>query len=144
MKGLKICIDYFLKRGHTVKAFVPRFRCKYGKSSEPRYLDVLERQGLVIYTPSREIQGKMINSYDDRYILQTAAEFDGVVVSGDNYRDLINENPKWRFVIENRVLPFTWVDDMIIFPKDPLGRYGPTLEQLLRHSPGPTVSNNNS
>ncbi|CAH2098164.1 unnamed protein product [Euphydryas editha] len=66
VKGLKICIDYFLKRGHVVKAFVPHFRCKYGKSTDGKLLDQLERQGLVVYTPSREIQGRMITSYDDR------------------------------------------------------------------------------
>ncbi|CAB3237869.1 unnamed protein product [Arctia plantaginis] len=133
VQGLKICIDYFVKRGHVVKAFVPRFRCKYGKSTDPRLLDHLERQGLVVYTPSREIQGRMCTPYDDRYIVQCAAEFDGVIVSGDNYRDLLKENPRWRFVIENRLLPFTWVNDMIMFPRDPLGRNGPTLEQFLRH-----------
>ncbi|XP_013147835.1 PREDICTED: uncharacterized protein LOC106110524 isoform X2 [Papilio polytes] len=133
VKGLQICIEYFSKRGHDVTAFVPRFRCKFGKSTEPRLLDSLERRGLVVYTPSREIQGKMIASYDDRYIVQCAAAFDGVIVSCDNYRDLLSENPRWRFVIENRLLPFTWVGDMIMFPKDPLGRNGPTLEQFLKH-----------
>ncbi|XP_026316086.1 probable ribonuclease ZC3H12C isoform X3 [Hyposmocoma kahamanoa] len=108
-------------------------QCKFGKSTEPRLLDNLERRGLVVYTPSREIQGRMVTSYDDRYIVQCAAEFDGVIVSGDNYRDLLKENPRWRFVIENRLLPFTWVHDMIMFPKDPLGRNGPTLEQFLKH-----------
>ncbi|XP_052758066.1 probable ribonuclease ZC3H12B isoform X2 [Galleria mellonella] len=135
VKALKICIDYFLKRGHVVRAFVPRFRCKFGMSSDPRLLDDLERQGLVVYTPSREIQGRRVASYDDRYIVQCAAEFDGIIVSGDNYRDLLHENPRWRSVIETRVLPFTWVNDMIMFPKDPLGRNGPTLEEFLRHPP---------
>ncbi|KAI8423777.1 hypothetical protein MSG28_012799 [Choristoneura fumiferana] len=135
VRGLHICINYFVQRGHTVKAFVPRFRCKFGKSTEPRLLDDLERRGLVVYTPSREIQGKMITSYDDRYIVQCAAEFDGVIVSGDNYRDLLQENPRWRRVIECRLLPFTWVQDMIMFPRDPLGRNGPTLEAFLRHGP---------
>lgn len=133
VKGLKICIDYFLQRGHVVKAFVPHFRCKYGKSTDGKLLDQLERQGLVVYTPSREIQGRMITSYDDRYIVQCAAEFDGVIVSGDNYRDLLTENPRWRNVIENRLLQFTWVGDMIMFPRDPLGRNGPTLEEFLKH-----------
>ncbi|XP_026730529.1 uncharacterized protein LOC113495789 isoform X2 [Trichoplusia ni] len=141
VEGLKICIDYFLRRGHNVKAFVPRFRCKYGKSSDPALLDTLERQGLVIYTPSREIKGRSCVPYDDRYIIQCAAEFDGVIVSGDNYRDLINENPRWRYIIENRVLPFTWVNNMIMFPKDPFGRGGPTLETLLKHPVSSTVSN---
>ncbi|XP_048005761.1 uncharacterized protein LOC125241353 isoform X2 [Leguminivora glycinivorella] len=133
VKGLKICIDYFVNRGHEVRAFVPRFRCKFGKSTEPRLLDAMERSGLVVYTPSRELQGKTIASYDDRYIVQYAAAVDGVIVSGDNYRDVALEHPRWRKTIEQRVLPFTWVQDMIMFPRDPLGRNGPTLEQFLRH-----------
>ncbi|XP_075985920.1 uncharacterized protein LOC142983026 isoform X2 [Anticarsia gemmatalis] len=133
VKGLKICIDFFLRRGHVVKAFVPRFRCKYGKSSDPRLLDYLERKGLVIYTPSREIKGRLHVPYDDRYIVQCAAEFDGVIVSDDQYRDLLKENPRWRKVIETRLLQFTWVDDMIMFPKDPFGKSGMSLEELLRH-----------
>lgn len=141
VEGLKICIEYFVKRGHSVKAFVPRFRCKYGKSTNPNLLSYLERQGLVVFTPSREIKGKTFVPYDDRYILQCAAEFDGVVVSGDNYRDLINENKRWRYIIENRVLPFTWVNNMIMFPKDPFGRAGPSLETLLRHPTPPTPQN---
>ncbi|XP_045519575.1 NEDD4-binding protein 1-like [Pieris brassicae] len=133
VQGLKICIEYFIRRGHVVKSFVPQFRCKLRKSTDGRLLDQMERQGYVVYTPSREIQGRMITSYDDRYIVQCAAEFDGVIVSTDNYRDLLSENPRWRYIIENRLLQFTWVDDMIMFPKDPLGRNGPTLEQFLRH-----------
>ncbi|XP_063393132.1 uncharacterized protein LOC134678489 [Cydia fagiglandana] len=133
VKGLKICIDYFVNRGHEVRAFVPRFRCKFGKSTDPRLLDAMERSGLVVYTPSREVHGKMIASYDDRYIVQYAAAVDGVIVSGDNYRDVALEHPRWRATIERRLLPFTWVQDMIMFPRDPLGRNGPTLEQFLRH-----------
>lgn len=72
-----------------------------------------------------------------RYIVQCAVEYDGVIVSGDNYRSLLWQNRQWRFFIENRVLQFTWVGDMIMFPNDPLGRYGPTLDQFLRH---PTVT----
>lgn len=34
---------------------------------EQHYLTELEGLGLVSYTPSREIQGKKICSYDDRY-----------------------------------------------------------------------------
>ncbi|XP_061705398.1 uncharacterized protein LOC133516457 isoform X2 [Cydia pomonella] len=133
VKGLKICIDYFVNRGHEVRAFVPRFRCKFGKSTDPRLLDAMERSGLVVYTPSREVQGKMIASYDDRYIVQYAAAVDGVIVSGDNFRDVAPEHPRWRAAVERRVLPFTWVRDIIMFPRDPLGRNGPTLEQFLHH-----------
>lgn len=34
--------------------------------SEQHYLSELQNLGLLSYTPSREVQGKRINSYDDR------------------------------------------------------------------------------
>lgn len=38
-----------------------------------------------------------------RYIVQYAAECGGVIVSTDNYRDLLEENPAWRETIEKRL-----------------------------------------
>ena len=51
----------------------------------------------------------------------------------DNYADLYNENPDWRKTIEEMVLMPTWVGDTLMFPADPLGISGPTLDQLLRN-----------
>lgn len=73
--------------------------------------------------------------YDDRYILRLAAEIDGIVVSNDNYRDLAQESPEFRKVIEERILMYTFVNDRFMPPDDPLGRSGPTLENFLRISP---------
>ena len=38
-----------------------------------------------------------------RFIVQYAAECGGVIVSTDNYRDLLEENPAWRETIEKRL-----------------------------------------
>nr|CAD7586547.1 unnamed protein product [Timema genevievae] len=67
-----------------------------------------------------------------RYIVQAAHEMGGVIVSTDNFRDLLEENPAWKDTIEKRLLMFTWVEDILMFPQDPLGRNGPTLEEFLR------------
>ncbi|XP_026479566.1 endoribonuclease rege-1-like [Ctenocephalides felis] len=132
VEGIEICIDYFEKRGHMVKVFIPHFRLASNFSSNPKRLQELENQGKVICTPSRKIRGKTVASYDDRYIIQTAAEFEGVIVSNDNYRDLLYENPAWTKTIEERLLMFTWVQNFLMFPMDPLGRHGPRLEAFLR------------
>lgn len=48
------------------------FRCRLNAASlfpdlaEQHYLTELQKLGLLAYTPSREVQGKMISSYDDR------------------------------------------------------------------------------
>lgn len=38
----------------------------------------------------------------NRYIVQYAAEVGGVVVTTDNYRDLLEENPTWKETIQKR------------------------------------------
>lgn len=57
----------------------------------------------------------------------------GIVVSLDQYRDLYLEKPEWRDTIEKRLLIPTFVGNYVMFPEDPLGRGGPTLEEFLRH-----------
>ena len=65
-------------------------------------------------------------------IVQYATLKGGVVVSNDNYRDLVEEDPKMRETIENRLLMFNWVaGDTLMFPQDPLGRNGPNLDTFL-------------
>ncbi|KAE8747808.1 hypothetical protein FOCC_FOCC005419 [Frankliniella occidentalis] len=131
--GLQICIKYFTDRGHKVHAFAPKYRRFQVSPEERQILDNLETEGILSFTPSRTLQsGKKVASYDDRFIVQTAAELGGVVVSTDNFRDLLEENEAWRDTIEKRLLMFTWVQDMLLFPNDPLGRHGPHLSEFLR------------
>lgn len=74
-------------------------------------LEELERQEVLVYTPSRKVNGKRVVCYDDRYIVKVAYEQDGVIVSNDNYRDLQSENPEWKWFIEQRLLMFSFVND---------------------------------
>lgn len=67
-----------------------------------------------------------------RYIIQYASIHEGIVVSSDNYRDLYKENISWHSTIEYRLLVPTWVDNTIMFPPDPLGRHGPSLNNFLK------------
>ena len=75
--------------------------------------------------------------YDDRYILKLATQNDGIVVSNDNYRDLIIENPEYKKVVEERLLMYSFVNDCFMPPDDPLGRHGPSLNNFLRKKPKP-------
>ncbi|XP_043605618.1 uncharacterized protein LOC122577946 [Bombus pyrosoma] len=128
-EGIKIVVEYFQKRGHSVKVFVPHHR----RSLNHPLLEKLYTDGIVIFTPSRVIGGKRITPYDDRYILEYATMCGGIVVSLDQYRDLYLEKPEWRDTIEKRLLIPTFVGNYVMFPEDPLGRGGPTLEEFLRH-----------
>lgn len=71
----------------------------------------LERERALVFTPSRLVGGKRMICYDDRYILRLAADMDGIVVSNDNYRDLAQENPEFRKVVNERILMYSFVND---------------------------------
>ncbi|XP_043261707.1 ribonuclease ZC3H12A-like [Colletes gigas] len=142
-RGIKICVDWFKARGHgEITVFVPKWRKEASKIDNPiadqDILGELEKDRLLVFTPSRLVGGKRLVCYDDRYILKLAAEIDGIVVSNDNYRDLAQENPEFRKVIEERILMYTFVNDRFMPPDDPLGRSGPTLENFLRIIPKKT------
>ncbi|XP_026746385.1 LOW QUALITY PROTEIN: probable ribonuclease ZC3H12D [Trichoplusia ni] len=136
-RGIEICVEWFRARGHReITAFVPKWRKEASRPNNPiaerDALERLERERVLVYTPSRLLGGKRLVCYDDRYILRLAAETDGIVVSNDNYRDLASENPEFRKVVEERLLMYSFVNDRFMPPDDPLGRSGPTLDAFLR------------
>ncbi|KAH8290820.1 hypothetical protein KR054_006073, partial [Drosophila jambulina] len=131
-EGIKYCLQYFDKMGHNAKAVIPSFRRNFFKSSNPELLDKLHKEGKIVFTPCKNIPGQKSISYDDRFILQLAYEWNAAVVSNDNYRDLIDESPAFKKIVETRVLGYTWCDNIFILPKDPYGRWGPTLDEILR------------
>ena len=133
VRGIDLVVRYFENRGHKrITAFVPEFRKKFNQSSDQKLLEKLEEEQRVSFTPSRTVDGVHINSYDDTFILDYAAQHGAIVVTRDQYRDLINEKPEWREVIEKRILMQTFVGDDLMFPHDPLGRGGPNLDTFLR------------
>ena len=135
-KGVQIAVDYFRQRGHRdIVAFVPEFRKKGGQLSDPSIFEKLEQEGVLVYTPSRQVDGQRITPYDDNYILDRAATHGSIVVTRDNFRDLKAEaqcNPMRQEVIWKKILMPTFVKDDLMFSDDPLGRDGPSLDQLLR------------
>uniref|UniRef100_A0A1I8EJP2 C3H1-type domain-containing protein n=1 Tax=Wuchereria bancrofti TaxID=6293 RepID=A0A1I8EJP2_WUCBA len=135
-RGIRECVQFFRNRGHTdIIVFVPQFRREMARSDCPitdQYiLFELEKKNVLIWTPSRRINGRRIVCHDDRYILKTAEEKDAVIVSNDEYRDLIKENPQYRKLVNERLLMYSFVDGRFMPPDDPLGRHGPKLAQFL-------------
>ncbi|KAJ8975962.1 hypothetical protein NQ317_011930 [Molorchus minor] len=139
-RGIKICVDWFKTRGHkNITVFVPKWRKEAPRPDnlirDQEILAELEKERLLVFTPSRLVGGKRMVCYDDRYILKLAAQTDGVVVSNDNYRDLCQESAEFRKVVEERILMYSFVNDHFMPPDDPLGRSGPTLDNFLRAQP---------
>ncbi|XP_062344919.1 probable ribonuclease ZC3H12D [Cinclus cinclus] len=138
--GIQLAVDWFRERGHTyIKVFVPLWRKEPPRQDSPiadqHILAELEKQSVLVYTPSRKVKGKRVVCYDDRYIVKVAYENDGVIVSNDHYRDLQNENPEWKWFIEQRLLMYSFVSNRFMPPDDPLGRHGPTLNNFLSKKP---------
>ncbi|KFB43761.1 hypothetical protein ZHAS_00011499 [Anopheles sinensis] len=139
-RGIRLCVDWFKNRGHKdITVFVPKWRKESSRPDNPvkdgEILNELEKERMLVFTPSRLVGGKRMVCYDDRYILKLAADNDGVVVSNDNYRDLVQESSEFKKVVEERVLMYSFVNDRFMPPDDPLGRSGPTLDNFLRVQP---------
>uniref|UniRef100_A0A914RQR7 RNase NYN domain-containing protein n=1 Tax=Parascaris equorum TaxID=6256 RepID=A0A914RQR7_PAREQ len=114
-RGIRDCVQFFRDRGHTdILVFVPQFRREAARSDCPitdqHILLELEDENVLVWTPSRRIGGRRIVCHDDRYILKTAEEKDAVIVSNDEYRDLVKENPQYRKLVEQRLLMYSFVD----------------------------------
>ncbi|XP_027029921.2 endoribonuclease ZC3H12A-like [Tachysurus fulvidraco] len=139
-RGIQLAVQWFWDRGiRDITVFVPLWRKEQSRPEAPitdqQILDELERRKILVYTPSRCVNGKRVVCYDDRYIVKLAYNSDGIIVSNDNYRDLQLENQKWKKFIEERLLMYTFANDIFMPPDDPLGRNGPTIENFLRKKP---------
>ncbi|CAN9507573.1 unnamed protein product [Ophioblennius macclurei] len=136
-RGLQLAVDWFWDKGlRDITMFVPLWRKEQPRPEAPitdqHVLGELEQRRILVYTPSRCVNGKRVVCYDDRYIIRLAFDLDGIVVSNDNYRDLQMENPQWKKFIEERLLMYSFVNDKFMPPDDPLGRNGPTIDDFLR------------
>ncbi|KAM9804539.1 putative ribonuclease ZC3H12C [Neosynchiropus ocellatus] len=139
-QGIQLAVDWFLDRGHSdITVFVPAWRKEQSRPdaliTDQEILRRLEKDKILVFTPSRRVQGRRVVCYDDRFIVKLAYESDGIIVSNDNYRDLANEKPEWKKFIDERLLMYSFVNDKFMPPDDPLGRHGPSLENFLRKRP---------
>ncbi|KAM4522239.1 putative ribonuclease ZC3H12C [Odontesthes bonariensis] len=139
-QGLQLAVNWFWDKGlRDITVFVPLWRKELPRPDAPitdqHFLHELERRKILVYTPSRCVNGKRVVCYDDRYIIKLAFDSDGIIVSNDNYRDLQTENPQWKKFIEERLLMYTFANDKFMPPDDPLGRNGPTIDDFLRKKP---------
>ena len=76
-RGIKICVDWFKSRGHKdITVFVPKWRKESARPDNPvkeqEILNELEKERMLVFTPSRLVGGKRMVCYDDRYILKVS------------------------------------------------------------------------
>ncbi|XP_068198796.1 probable ribonuclease ZC3H12D isoform X2 [Antennarius striatus] len=139
-QGIQLAVNWFWDKGiQDITVFIPMWRKEQRRTealiTDQHVLHELEKRKILVYTPSRNVDGKRVVCYDDRYIVKHAFDSDGIIVSNDNYRDLQIENPQWKKFIEDRLLMYTFANDKFMPPDDPLGRNGPTIHDFLRKKP---------
>lgn len=72
-------------------------RFKRNMSTDPDSLERLRNANKLIVTPCKNLPGQRSICYDDRFILDAAVEFEGVIISNDNFSDLLEEREGKRF-----------------------------------------------
>ncbi|MGH0144871.1 UNVERIFIED_CONTAM: hypothetical protein FKN15_004304 [Acipenser sinensis] len=133
-RGIAIAVEFFWKYGHRhITVFVPQWRQRYDPfTTEKHFLEELEELGILSYTPARMFCGQRIASHDDRFLLHLAEKTGGVIVTNDNLREFVTESEAWRQIVKERLLQYTFVGDIFMIPDDPLGRFGPRLDEFMR------------
>ncbi|KAM8947678.1 NEDD4-binding protein 1 [Pelodytes ibericus] len=136
-RGIALAVEYFWKRGHrNITVFVPQWRTKRDPNiTEQHFLQQLQELGILSFTPARTVLGARIASHDDRFLLHLAEKTAGIIVTNDNFREFVVESQVWREIIKERLLQYTFVGDLFMIPDDPLGRYGPKLDDFLSKYP---------
>ncbi|CAB1421959.1 unnamed protein product [Pleuronectes platessa] len=129
-RGIQLAVEWFREKGHKdITVFVPAWRKEQSRPdaliTDQEILRKLEKEKVLVFTPSRRVQGRRVVCYDDRFIVKLAYDSDGIIVSNDNYRDLQNEKPEWKKYIEERLLMYSFVNDKFMPPDDPLGKTWP-------------------
>ncbi|KXJ78082.1 hypothetical protein RP20_CCG005701 [Aedes albopictus] len=114
-EGVRLALQHFFNSGLEAYAMLPRFYLKPGKSSDWTILDMLYKNGRLITTPCKEFPMAIRGAaYDDRFMLDIATKFACVVVSNDQYRDIMHERPGWLECVRERRRGFQWNNDAFI------------------------------
>jgi ribonuclease ZC3H12 len=138
-RGIEKCVQYFKERGHNVRAYMAESMLSKREVSDydKKRLKKLLNEGILDVTPSRRTAGQSFDCYEDDYIIRNAIKRSAIILSNDNFLDLVARSPEYREQIEQRVLHFNFIDGDLWLPADPLavpGRRGPSLASLL-HAP---------
>ena len=124
-KRLEIAYQFFKEKGHNVAIFLPRKMFTCARPEDQIILTALEEREVLFFVQDL--------AYDDLMIIEYADQKNGIIISNDKYREILEAHPEWEDQILNRTLQFTWAIDTFMVASDPFGRNGPSLDQILHH-----------
>jgi hypothetical protein len=132
--GITLVVDYFRVLGHDqILAVVPESFKSSGRSRDGTdELKKLFDSGNLLWTPSHKKGEGVKDSYDDHYIVGYAKMTKGVIVSGDQFRDILarsDTGPELRRTIERRRIAPRFPRGALMFDEIPYP--GISLEKLL-------------
>lgn len=115
-KGIRLCIEYWEKKGFKVVGFVPRYVLKPSRHfqdetkipDDKEYLSQLADDGHLFECPPQD--------YDDSYALQFLKHEPSVIVSNDMFRDhyKTNNDLDEKNFIKSHLISYTWVNDLFM------------------------------
>lgn len=126
VRGLVLAYEYFRERGNQVAIFLPKKKLTFADPEDREILLALEQTQILFLVQNV--------AYDDKFVIDYAVLHEGVILSNDRYRDVLETHGHDHKIcdqIRNRTVQFTWAMDVLMIAEDPFGRHGPTLEQLL-------------
>lgn len=132
--AIVVCYFYHIRKHKEIIAYMPKKKYDRVVQEQP-ILETLHKIQVLHNTPdvsmSATYSGRSLSCYDDRYLLDSALEHGGVVVSNDKFSDLfcLMEYQSKRNKI--RTIGCNFVNDKVVFPSDPCGRDGPDLDSFL-------------
>lgn len=144
---IKKAVEYFEKRNHKIYAILSQSRrdqimaSNTAASLDPKTPDQqiileMEQKNQLNYAPYKRVGSKRIETDDDIIKLKTAANNGGVIVSNNDFKKYLNHQYEdFKKVIEQRVLMYSFIDDIFMPVEDPAGKNGVTLENFLRIQP---------
>ena len=109
VEALTIVYEWFASRGHDVVIILPQSRKSRlmgaKRWEEVEKLNNLEKANILYYSPSKKTDQRSWDCYDDRFIIEFASKKKAVVVSNDNYLDVLKENiPEFNEQIRDRYI----------------------------------------
>jgi len=139
LDGLQSVYDCFKKLGYEDKQIhiIMKPPPKHVKTSNyDQVIKEFQDKDILHFTPARFTgpQNRLTVSHDDLFILNTAKQLNGIVLSKDQYRKEKASHPEYAEVISNRLLQPSFIGGLCILPDDPLGNNGPSLRTFLELS----------
>lgn len=124
---------WFENRGHLVYVTLPSWKKDLIMQDPPSdFIQNLEDSEKILYSPSKQIGDNYIKPDYRLFVLNLTEAFaDCIIVSNDSFK-AYEEDSRFKSIVEEQVLMYTFVNHVFLPAHDPLGVNGPSLDKFLQ------------